>query len=75
MSYISINPSGLNLSYDKNEHRPSNSTKSKTIKDELRFGHEQDSVRQSADGKKDKRNSNKHGSSDSVEKFEAEKGN
>jgi hypothetical protein len=63
------------LSYDKNEHRPSNSTKSKTIKDELRFGHEQDSVRQSADGKKDKRNSNKHGSSDSVEKFEAEKGN
>ncbi|CAB3992815.1 centrosomal of 131 kDa isoform X2 [Paramuricea clavata] len=62
----------LNLSYhDKNEHRPSNSTKSK--KDDLRFGHEQDGVRQSADGKKDKRNSNKHSSSDPVEKFEAEK--
>ncbi len=71
-----INPSGLNLSYDKHEHRPSRNTNNKTIADDLKYSLdlEQNSVRRSANGKKEKQNSNKCSSSDPVEKFEAEKG-
>jgi hypothetical protein len=63
------------LSYDKQDHhRPSNSTKNKTIKDDLKFDLSQDGVRKSSDGKKEKQISNRYASSDPIEKFEAEKG-
>ena len=65
----------LNLSYDK--QRPSKSAKNKTITDnltdDLKFDLSQDNVRKSTDRKKEKQVNDKYGSSDPIEKFEAEK--
>lgn len=68
-----IIPSGLNLSYDKLQPRPSSNAKNKTVKDNQKFDLEQD-VSQLADGKNDKQNGNKYSFVKPVEKFEAEKG-
>ena len=67
-----IIPSGLNLSYDKPQLRPSSNAK-KTANDNQKFDLEQD-VSQLADRKNDKQNGNKYSFVKPVEKFEAEKG-
>ena len=65
--------SGLNLSYDKQQLRPSSNAKNKTAKDNQKFDLEQD-VSQLTDGKNEKQNGNKYSFVKQVEKFEAEKG-
>ena len=68
-----IIPSGLNLSYEKQQLQPSSNARNKTAKDNQKFDLEQD-VSQLADGKNDKQNGNKYSFVKQVEKFQAEKG-
>ena len=72
-SFCFIISSGLSLSYDKQQLRPSSNARNKTAKDNQKFDLEQD-VSQLADGKNDKQNGNKYSFVKQVEKFEAEKG-